>query len=96
VRSARRVYTRRGELIRRQLGPSTPITGAGAGMYVTLPMPPRQVERVRAATLSAGFDLPLLAAYGRSHRRHGLVLGFGGVTDDELVRCLDVMRSALA
>ena len=32
----------------------------------------------------------------RSHRRHGLVLGFGGVTDDELARCLDVMRSALA
>ena len=96
VRSARRVYTRRGELIRRQLGPLTPVTGAGAGMYVTLPMPPRQAERVRAATLSAGFDLPLLAAYGRSHRRHGLVLGFGGVTDDELARCLGVMRSALA
>jgi GntR family transcriptional regulator/MocR family aminotransferase len=96
VRSARKVYAARGELIRRRLEPLTPVTGAGAGMYVTLPMPPRQAERVRAVTLAAGFDLPLLAAYGRSHPRHGLVLGFGGVTDEELDRCLDVVGSTLA
>jgi GntR family transcriptional regulator/MocR family aminotransferase len=96
VRSARRVYAARGALIRDRLEPLTPVTGAGAGMYVTLPMPAEQARRVRAAAALAGFDLPDLGAYGRTHRRHGVVLGFGGVDDHELDRCLDAIGSALA
>ncbi len=96
VRSARRVYGRRGDLIRRRLDPLVRVAGAGAGMYVTIPLPARKAQAVRAAALTAGFDIPSLAAYGRSHNTHGLVLGFGGVSDDELDRCLDVLESALS
>ena len=95
VRSARRVYARRHELVRRRLEPYATVAGPGAGMYVTVPLPEDVASSVSAAAAEAGLHLPLLSAYGRSHQRHGLVLGFGGVTDAELDRCLDVVETTL-
>jgi GntR family transcriptional regulator/MocR family aminotransferase len=95
VRSARRVYAERGELVQARLGGLTAVNGAGAGMYVTLPMPARVARAAQTACAAAGFEVPQLSAYARSHRRDGLVLGFGGVTDAELARCLDVVASVL-
>ena len=47
--------------------------------------------RAREAARRAGFEVNLLSDYCRSARLTGLVVGFGGVTDDEL----DVARVAL-
>jgi len=96
IRSARRVYAERGELVRRRLAPFAPVLGAGAGMYVTVPLTPSVAESVVAAARRAGLEVPRLAAYGRTERRDGLVLGFGGVTHAELEHCLDVVTAALA
>ncbi len=95
VRSARRVYAERGDVIRRRLGGLVAVEGAGTGMYVTLPLSARRAQAVHTATSRSGFDVPLLSAYGRTHRTTGIVLGFGGVSDDELDRCLDVIESVL-
>jgi GntR family transcriptional regulator/MocR family aminotransferase len=96
IRSARRVYAERAELVRTRLGGTTRVDGAGAGMYVTLPMKAGLARAAQAACARAGFEVPQLAAYARSHPRDGLVLGFGGVTDAELSRCLDVVEAVLA
>ena len=42
-----------------------------------------------------GFEVNLLSDYCRSARLTGLVLGFGGVTDNELDRALAAVTSAL-
>ncbi|MGA9346092.1 MAG: PLP-dependent aminotransferase family protein [Nocardioidaceae bacterium] len=96
IRSARRVYAERSELVRERLAPYAPVHGAGAGMYVTVPLPGSLARSVAAAARGADLDVPLLSAYGRTDRRDGIVLGFGGVTQQELDRCLDVVTAVLA
>jgi GntR family transcriptional regulator/MocR family aminotransferase len=96
IRSARRVYAARSEAVSRRLAAYGPVQGSGAGMYVTVTLAEEAARRVSAAARKAGFDVPVLSLYARTHRRHGLVLGFGGVTDDELDRCLDVVESTLS
>jgi GntR family transcriptional regulator / MocR family aminotransferase len=96
VRSARAVYARRSALVRSRLEPFTAVQGAGAGMYLTLPLPRDVAAAVVVATREAGFEVPALASYCRAHRRHGVVLGFGGVTDRELGDCLGVIEKVLA
>ena len=51
-------------------------------------MNPVPVARARAEARRAGFDVPLLSDYCRTARRSGLIIGFGGCTDDELDRAL--------
>jgi GntR family transcriptional regulator/MocR family aminotransferase len=59
-------------------------------------MPVDRAARAHRAALTAGFDVPLLADYCRSQVRGGLIVGFGGCTDDELDRALTVLVEALA
>jgi GntR family transcriptional regulator/MocR family aminotransferase len=88
VRSARRTYAARAARVVSALdGLAEPIAPV-AGMYVTVPLPPGVARRVVASAREAGFELPLLADYCRSVDLTGIILGFGGCTDDELDRAL--------
>jgi GntR family transcriptional regulator/MocR family aminotransferase len=57
-------------------------------MYSTWLLPRADATRALAAAERAGFTLNLLDAYCRSAGLTGLVVGFGGVTDEELDRAL--------
>lgn len=95
VRSARRVYAGRSRLIAERLDAiGHPITDV-AGMYVTVRLSARQERSVVAAARRAGFVLPPLSASCRTAVRHGVVLGFGAVSDAQLRRVLDVIEAAL-
>jgi len=95
VRSARRVYAERSRVVAQALAPFGTIGAPPAGMFLTLPLPGPVADAVRDACWRAGFDVPSLAEYSRSSGLTGLVIGFGGVTDDELSRALDVMTTTL-
>ena len=96
VRSARRVYAERGRRVTEQLAPFGQIHGAVAGMYVALLLPERVASRAREDCRAAGFDVPTLADYSRTSSIAGLVVGFGGVTDDELSAALHVLVTSLS
>jgi GntR family transcriptional regulator/MocR family aminotransferase len=88
VRSARRTYAARAERVVAALGDrATPIQPV-AGMYVTVPLPASTSRRVAESARAAGFEVPLLRDYCRTSRLHGVIIGFGGCTDDELDRAL--------
>ena len=95
VRSARRLYGERSRALVQALAPYGGIGAPPAGMYLTLPLPGPFAEAVRAECWRAGFDLPSLSDYSRTCGLTGLVIGFGGLTDDEMSRALDVLRTAL-
>jgi GntR family transcriptional regulator / MocR family aminotransferase len=59
-----------------------------AGMYATVPTTPGRARRVQAAAREAGFEVPMLRDYCRTARLSGVIIGFGGCTDDELDRAL--------
>lgn len=96
VRSARRVYARRSRVVAQALAPYGDVGAPAAGMYLTLRLPASVATSVRGECLAAGFDVPSLADYARSSHLAGLVIGFGGATDDELAQVLEVMTGALA
>ncbi|KRB80163.1 GntR family transcriptional regulator [Nocardioides sp. Root190] len=96
VRSARRVYAERAPRVVAALSPYAELAGPVAGMYSTWLLPHARAVRVRAAAEDAGFRINLLRDYCRSARLSGLVVGFGGPTDDELDRALAVLVGALA
>lgn len=96
VRSARRIYAERGRRVSRALERFGEIRGPVAGMYLTVHLPAAVAAAVRADCRAAGFDVPSLADYSRTTRLTGLVVGFGGVTDAELDRALQVLTSSLA
>jgi GntR family transcriptional regulator/MocR family aminotransferase len=96
VRSARRIYAERSRIVVGALTPYGEIGTPPAGMYLTLPLPGPVAEAVRKQCWRAGFDVPSLADYSRSSPRTGLVIGFGGVTEAQLSRVLDVLTAALA
>ena len=91
VRSARRVYAARGAAVARAL----PVAGPVAGMYVALPLSSTQTRAAVGAAKEAGFELPTFSEYARSHRRTGIVFGFGGLTDLEFERALRAIASVL-
>jgi GntR family transcriptional regulator/MocR family aminotransferase len=95
VRSARRVYAERSRLVAEALGPFGEIGAKPAGMYLTLLLPGDVTEVVRSACRRAGFEVPSLAEYTRTSAMAGLVIGFGGVTDDELDQVLSVMIGSI-
>jgi GntR family transcriptional regulator/MocR family aminotransferase len=95
VRSARRTYAARAARVTEVLGPlARPILPV-AGMYATVPLSAARAGRAHASARTAGFDVPLLADYCRSARLTGLIIGFGGCTDDELERALRAMVAGL-
>ncbi|MEJ7704602.1 MAG: PLP-dependent aminotransferase family protein [Geodermatophilaceae bacterium] len=95
VRSARRVYADRSRLVVQALSSYGDIGSPPAGMYLTLPLPGPVADSVRAQCWQRGFDIPSLEFYSRTSGRTGLVIGFGGLTDEELSRALDVLTAAL-
>lgn len=96
VRSARRVYAERSRVVAQALTPFGDIGAPPAGMYLTLPLPGPVADAVRTECRASGFDVPSLEDYSRSAGLTGLVIGFGGVTDDELSQALEVMTTSLA
>jgi GntR family transcriptional regulator/MocR family aminotransferase len=52
-------------------------------------------RRGHNAAREAGFDVPLLAHYCRSAPMTGLIVGFGGITDEQLDRAMSVLAAAL-
>jgi GntR family transcriptional regulator/MocR family aminotransferase len=96
VRSARRTYAARAarvvEALRPRAQPFLPV----AGMYATVPLPRADALRTHEAARAAGFDVPLLSEYCRTARLTGLIIGFGGCTDDDLDRALAAIVRGLA
>ncbi|MEX0428266.1 PLP-dependent aminotransferase family protein [Nocardioides sp. DS6] len=95
VRVARRVYAERAPRVAAALAPYATLAGPLAGMYSTWLLPEADAVRARDAARAAGFEINLLSSYARSSGLTGLVVGFGGVTDDELDRALAALTSAL-
>jgi GntR family transcriptional regulator/MocR family aminotransferase len=58
-------------------------------------MPQRSAARVARSAREAGFEVPLLRDYCRTADLTGIILGFGGCTDDELDRALAAVRRGL-
>jgi GntR family transcriptional regulator/MocR family aminotransferase len=96
VRSARRVYARRRELVRHRLAPYGDVAAGAAGMYLTLALPTSTAARVAAQAASEGVVVSRLHAYCRTSSRDGLVIGFGGPTDGQLERAVEVLERSLA
>ncbi|KRC53600.1 GntR family transcriptional regulator [Nocardioides sp. Root79] len=95
VRSARRTYAERAPRVVAALEPYAELAGPVAGMYSTWLLPHARAVRARAAAEEAGFRVNLLRDYCRTARLSGLVVGFGGPTDDELDLALDALVSGL-
>jgi GntR family transcriptional regulator/MocR family aminotransferase len=95
VRTARRVYAERAPRVAAALTPYAELAGPLAGMYSTWLLPQADALRAREAARRAGFEVNLLSDYCRTARLTGLVLGFGGVTDEELDRALAAVTSVL-
>lgn len=95
VRSARRVYAERAPRVAAALSPHAQAAGPSAGMYSTWLLPHDRALSARASARRAGFDVNLLADYCRSAGLTGLLVGFGGVSDDELDRALDALVRGL-
>ena len=96
VRSGRRVYAERAPRVVAALSPYAELAGPVAGMYSTWLLPHGRAVRARAAAEEAGFRVNLLADYCRTADLSGLVVGFGGPTDEELDRALAVLAESLA
>jgi GntR family transcriptional regulator/MocR family aminotransferase len=96
VRTARRVYAERAPRVAAALSPYAELAGPLAGMYSTWLMPARDAERAHRAARTAGFDIPLLSGYCRSAGLTGLIVGFGGISDDQLDAALDVVQKSFA
>lgn len=95
VRTARRVYADRAPRVAEALAPYGTPAGPAAGMYSTWFMPAAAVRRARSAAAEAGFEVSPISNYCRSARLSGLVVGFGGVTDDQLDRALAALVRGL-
>ena len=95
VRSARRTYAARAQRILTALAPYAEPVAPVAGMYLTLPMSQARAQRVAAAAAEAGFEVPLLRDYCRSARLSGVIVSFGGITDDQLDRALAAILRGL-
>jgi len=95
TRTARRVYAERSALVVSRLGVAGGERATSAGMYITVEMPAHVARSAVATARAAGFQLPSLADYCRSSDRHGIVLGYGGVSQAELHRALDAVEAGV-
>jgi GntR family transcriptional regulator/MocR family aminotransferase len=95
VRSARRQYAVRSRAVQGALAAFGELSGGAAGMYATLSLDAGVAERVARRALADGVDVPLLASYCRTAVRGGLVVGYGGVSDDEFAMAVAVLVGAL-
>jgi len=88
VRTARRVYAERAPRVAAALSPYAELAGPLAGMYSTWLLPAADARRARDSARAAGYGVNLLADYCRSSDLTGLVVGFGGCTDEQLEEAL--------
>lgn len=95
VRTARRVYAERAPRVAEAMSPHAQLAAPLAGMYSTWLLPETLARRAREAARAAGFELNLLSSYSRSGGLTGLVIGFGGVTDEQLDAALAAITSVL-
>ena len=95
IRSARRLYAERSRLVERRLAPFGSAGPTVAGMYLTLQTRSEVADFVTASARRQGVVIASLADYCRSSSRAGLVVGFGGVSDAQLDRALEILESAL-
>ncbi len=95
VRTARRVYAERAPRVAAALAPYAELAGPLAGMYSTWLLPDADARRARDSARAAGFGVNLLADYCRSATLTGLVVGFGGCTDEQLDRALAALTRPL-
>jgi GntR family transcriptional regulator / MocR family aminotransferase len=95
VRSARRVYAARAPRVAAALAPYGEVAGPVAGMYATVLMSPSSAQAAQASARAVGFDVPLLADYCRTARLGGLIVGFGGCSDEELDAALAALTKPL-
>ncbi|UMG93291.1 PLP-dependent aminotransferase family protein [Nocardioides sp. TF02-7] len=95
VRAARRVYAERAARVTAALATHGRTHGPVAGMYATVELSADATRRAQEAARRAGYDVPGLADYCRSHVRHGLVVGFGGCTDEQLDAALAALVRGL-
>lgn len=95
VRTARRVYAERAPRVAAALSPYAELAGPLAGMYSTWLLPDADARRARDSALAAGFGVNLLADYCRSATLTGLVVGFGGCTDEQLDLALAALTRPL-
>ncbi|MEJ7795524.1 MAG: PLP-dependent aminotransferase family protein [Nocardioides sp.] len=95
VRSARRVYADRAPRVASALMPYAEVAGPLAGMYSTWLLPAEAALRAQAHARAAGFEVNLLADYCRSAGLTGLVVGFGGASDEQLDRALSALVEGL-
>ena len=95
VRTARRVYAERAPRVAAALAPYAELAGPLAGMYSTWLLPDAEARRARDSAREAGFGVNLLADYCRSATLTGLVVGFGGCTDEQLDRALEALTRPL-
>ncbi|MDG3010687.1 PLP-dependent aminotransferase family protein [Rhodococcus sp. D2-41] len=93
IRSARKVYAARGATIQKAV-PGL-LTGPVAGMYVTIELSADQANAAVRATRAAGLELPRLSDYTRTQQRHGVVFGFGGISDEQFEQALGAIVSAV-
>jgi GntR family transcriptional regulator/MocR family aminotransferase len=95
VRSARRTYAARAAQVTEALRPHAEPILPVAGMYATVPLAQARALRARATARTAGFEVPLLSDYCRTARVSGLIIGFGGCSDEELTRALAAIVAGL-
>jgi GntR family transcriptional regulator/MocR family aminotransferase len=93
IRSARKMYAARGAAIR-EVMPGR-LTSPVAGMYVTIELSADQTIAAVKAARAAGLELPKLSDYTRTQQRHGVVFGFGGISDEQFEQALGAIISAL-
>jgi GntR family transcriptional regulator/MocR family aminotransferase len=89
------VYADRAPRVAAALSPYAEPAGPVAGMYSTWLLPEVDALRAQESAARAGFGVNLLSGYCRSASLTGLVIGFGGVTDEELDRALEALTSVL-
>ncbi|KHL05220.1 MocR-like pyridoxine biosynthesis transcription factor PdxR [Sinomonas humi] len=95
VRAARRVYAERAARVVAALSPHAELAAPIAGMYSAWLLPEARAVQARDAARAAAFEINLLSAYARTSQVSGLVIGFGGPTDSELERALNVLGESL-
>jgi GntR family transcriptional regulator/MocR family aminotransferase len=101
IRRMRTLYQRRQELLvhvlKRRLGGKIDVASADAGMNLVVWLPPSLDDRLVVAEAKRhGLDLmPLSALTVAHHRRPGLLLGFGGISEREIVEGVDRLERVL-
>jgi GntR family transcriptional regulator / MocR family aminotransferase len=101
IRRMRTLYQRRQELLvhvlKKRLGDRVEVASSDAGMNLVVWLPPHLDDRLVVAEAKRhDLDLmPLSALTVAHHRRPGLLLGFGGIQEREIVEGVDRLERVL-